>query len=270
MAWRSVHLSRPSKLRLKDHQLAIFQGSDTTPTIIPLEDLACLVFDTPQINLSGALLSACVTRGITLIIPDEKHHPAGLLLPFHQHHAQAEILSTQIDASQPLRKRLWQQLVMAKIKNQATVLAECNPPDAIILRQMTRRVMSGDPENIEAQAARFYWSRLFSKFTRADPDDKRNGLLNYGYAILRSAIARSCVASGLVPALGVHHSSRTNAFNLVDDLIEPFRPAVDRMIYRYDPEPNTAPITLEERRLMANILTEEVFNWHRMYDRPCG
>ncbi|MCX5620102.1 type II CRISPR-associated endonuclease Cas1 [Bombella pollinis] len=256
MAWRCVHISRPARLKLKDQQLLIMQDDDTI--ILPLEDIACCVLDTPQVTISGALLSVFATMGVACIIPDEKHHPAGMLLPFHRHYAQADIIQLQIGASQPLRKRLWQALVTAKINNQAAILAARAHKDAKKLQSMAGLVTSGDKENIEAQAARFYWSRLFQTFLRADSTDKRNGLLNYGYAILRAALARACVAAGLIPSLGLHHASRTNAFNLVDDLIEPFRPSVDHMVVHYLPEGDTATATLEDRRFMAGILTQTV------------
>ncbi|BCI67378.1 type II CRISPR-associated endonuclease Cas1 [Acetobacter aceti] len=257
MAWRCVHISRPARLCLKDSQLVVTQDENTIT--LPLEDLACVVLDTPQVNLSGALLSALAMSGIALIIPDDKHHPAGVVLPFHQHHLQAEVIGIQIAASKPLRKRLWQTLVVAKISNQAALLEEAGHQDASTLRNMIRRVTSGDPDNIEAQAARLYWSRLFPRFTRSNCADRRNGLLNYGYAILRAAIARACVASGLVPSLGLHHASRTNAFNLADDLIEPFRPCVDRMVRRTIPEHDPlSSVSVEERRFMTGILSETV------------
>lgn len=256
MAWRCVHISRPARLKLKDGQMLIVQDDDTIT--LPLEDIACCVLDTPQITLSGALLSTLAVQGIVLIVPDARHHPAGLLLPFHQHYAQADIIQFQISASLPLRKRLWQLLVTAKINNQAAVLNMQRHSEAKRLQNMIDLVTSGDKANIEAQAARFYWSRLFLNFTRANEADKRNGLLNYGYAILRAALARACVAAGLIPSLGVHHASRTNAFNLVDDLIEPFRPFVDQMVAQYHPEPATASASLEDRQFMVGILSQSV------------
>lgn len=254
MAWRCVHISRPARLSLKDRQIVITQGDDTIA--LPLEDVACCILDTPQATFSGALLSAFATNGLILTVPDDKHHPAGLLLPFHQHYAQADIIQSQISASQPLQKRLWQQIVISKINNQAAVLAARECPKARQLQNMTGRVTSGDRDNIEAQAARFYWSHLFPDFTRADRADRRNGLLNYGYAVLRAAIARACVAVGLIPSLGLHHASRMNAFNLADDLIEPFRPYVDQMVACHQLEPDEGDITLEDRHFMTGVLSQ--------------
>jgi CRISPR-associated protein Cas1 len=196
-------------------------------------------------------------NGVAMVVPDAKHHPAGMLMSFHQHHAQAAIAHAQIGISQPLKKRLWQKLVSAKIENQAAVLRGIGSDHATALSAMAGRVASGDPDNLEAQAARAYWQRLFEGFRRHD-EDRRNGLLNYGYAVVRAALARSCAASGLLPAFGIHHRSRTNPFNLVDDLIEPFRPAVDRMARARVATEERDEMDVEDRRHMAGILSENI------------
>lgn len=229
MAWRGVHISQPSRLTVRDRQLVVAQ--DDGEVTLAIEDIAWLVLDTPQVSVTGALLSTLVESGVAMIVPDARHHPAGVLLSFHQHHAQAHIAHLQTGITQPLKKRLWQGLVVAKIRNQAALLNQLGRPQAKAVFAMADRVGSGDPDNIEAQAARAYWSALFSDFTRADEADRRNALLNYGYAVVRAGLARACVASGLLPAFGIHHASRSNAFNLVDDLIEPFRPFVDRVAH---------------------------------------
>ena len=255
MAWRGLHISSPARLTRRDAQIVVEQ--DGNEIAFPIEDIAWLILDTMQVSLTGSLLSALVENGVALIVPDATHHPAGVLLAFHQHHAQAEVAHNQIALSGPLKKRLWQRLVVAKIENQAAVLRELGSPDADALSAMAGRVGSGDPGNIEAQAARAYWSQLFAEFRRHD-DDRRNGLLNYGYAVVRAALARACVASGLLPAFGLHHASRTNAFNLVDDLIEPFRPAVDRWARRRAEAVDGDTLSLDDRRHMAAILNEAV------------
>jgi CRISPR-associated protein Cas1 len=185
-----------------------------------------------------------------------------MLLSFHRHHAQAHIAHLQIAASQPLKKRLWQILVMAKIRNQAALLRQIGASNANVLEAMAGRVGSGDPNNIEAQAAKIYWSALFSGFTRSDDTDRRNALLNYGYAVVRAAIARACVAFGLLPAFGIHHASKTNAFNLVDDLIEPFRPLVDRVAYHRSQAVEGVSLTVDDRRHMAAILNQDTLYAH--------
>lgn len=256
MAWRGVHISQPSRLNFRDNQLIVSQ--DDGEVSLAIEDIAWLILDTPQISVTGSLLSAVAEAGVAMIVPDERHHPAGVLLSFHQHHAQAHIAQTQINISQPIKKRLWQNLVVAKIQNQAGLLAHLGGQYAQALISMAERVNSGDSDNLEAQAARIYWSDLFANFTRGNEHDRRNALLNYGYAVVRAAIARACVASGLLPAFGVHHASRTNAFNLVDDLIEPFRPFVDKAVHQRAALGDDDKVTVDDRRFMSGILTHTV------------
>ena len=252
MAWRGVHISQPCRLTCRDGQLVVTQ--EAGEVALAIEDIACVVLDTPQLTITGYVLSALADKGVVMIVPDATHHPAGVLLPFHRHHAQAHVAHMQTGMSQPLKKRLWQALVIAKIRNQAGVLQQLGRPQAKALSAMVERVGSGDPDNIEAQAARMYWQDLFTDFTRANDQDRRNVLLNYGYAVVRAALARACVAAGLLPAFGIHHASRSNAFNLVDDLIEPFRPFVDRAAYNQAEAAPGAALTVEDRRCMAGIL----------------
>ena len=254
MAWRGVHISQPSRLKYRDKQLVVDQ--DEGSVSLSIEDIAWLILDTPQVSLTGSLLSALACAGVAMIVPDDKHHPCGVLLPFHQHHAQAHIARAQVGMSLPLKKRMWQSVIIAKITNQAAVLDSLGRDRAQTLRAMAGRVGSGDPDNIEAQAARAYWSALFDKFTRSDESDRRNSLLNYGYAVVRAAIARACVASGLLPAFGLHHASKVNAFNLVDDLIEPFRPFVDLSAHARVRATEGDALTVGDRRHMANVLNE--------------
>ena len=256
MAWRGVHISQPARLKHRDRQLVVSQ--DDGEVSLAIEDIAWLILDTPQISITGSLLSALAESGVAMIVPDAKHHPAGVLLPFHQHYAQAHIAHAQVAISQPLKKRMWQSLVVAKIANQAELLAILGHERAGTLLAMSGRVGSGGPDNIEAQAARVYWSALFDNFVRANEDDRRNSLLNYGYAVVRAAIARACVASGLLPAFGLHHASKSNAFNLVDDLIEPFRPNVDRLAHSRANECKSEDLTLDDRRHMAGILNDTI------------
>lgn len=254
MAWKGVHLSRPARLTHKDRQLVIAQ--DDGEVRAPLEDVAFLILDTPQATLTSALLAACMEAGIAIVSTDARHHPNGLALPFHRHHRQAGIAEMQIAAAAPLKKRLWQRIVQAKIENQAAVLAACGRPGGGALRAMTGLVGSGDPDNVEARAAREYWGRLFDDFRREDDADRRNMALNYGYAVVRAAIARALVAAGLLPCFGLRHASVSNAFNLADDLLEPFRPFVDRRVAErvFD---GAGDLTIDDRRALAAILTAE-------------
>lgn len=256
MAWRGVHLTKPARLSLADGQIVVTHLDGEVR--LPIEDVAWIIIDTPQVALTTSLISACMEAGIVMVMTDAQHTPSGLILPFHRHHRQAEIAALQTTISTPLKKRLWQTIIQAKIANQAAVLAGCGQ-DAAALLAMMRQVGSGDPDNTEARAARAYWPRLFVDFVRDDATDKRNALLNYGYAVMRSLVARALVAAGLLPAFGVNHASITNAFNLADDIIEPFRPFVDRLVWHMTDAGRTGAgeTTVEERRLLASLPTKE-------------
>lgn len=257
MAWRGLHLSRSSRLALADGQIVVRQ--DEGEVRLALEDIGWVVLDTPKVSLTGALMSACMAAGVVVVSTDARHVPNGMMLPFHTHHRQAGVARLQVAASGPLRKRLWQRIVRMKIGNQAAALEACGRP-AGPLRAMVGLVESGDPGNVEARAAREYWGRLFPAFVRENGDDLRNMLLNYGYAVVRAGVARALVAHGLLPSLGLHHDSVANGFNLADDVVEPFRPVVDRLVWemteggtRREGEP-----ALDERRRLAGVLAAEV------------
>jgi len=253
MAWRNLHISNPARLRLQEKQLVVVQ--DDGELTLAIEDIAVIVLDTPQITMTTALMSAFAMQGVVVIFPDLRHHPCGIFLPFHTHYAQAAIACLQVGVSLPLKKRLWQAIIRQKIVNQAAVLGKRDRMQAKRLIAMQDRVQSGDPDNIEAQAARFYWGCLFDNFTRANEGDLRNALLNYGYAIVRAALARACVACGLLPAFGIHHQSKSNSFNLADDLIEPFRPFVDWLVWQYILQRKGAEeMNVEDRRHIMSIL----------------
>ena len=253
MAWRGLHLSRPARLTLADGQIVISQNEGETR--LALEDLAWLIIDTPQATITTALLSACMSAGIAVIVTDSRHMPNGLVLPFHTHHRQAAVAALQISAGAGLRGRLWQSLVRAKIYNQAAVL-QVYGTDAAALRAMAARVLPADPDNVEARAARHYWGALFTNFVRENDSDLRNAMLNYGYAIMRGAIARALVATGLLPAIGIHHANQLNSFNLADDLIEPFRPFIDSAVWRLSDLGcrRDGSLTLAERQSLAGAL----------------
>lgn len=253
MAWRGVHLTRPAQLSLADGQMVVAQ--DEGEVRLALEDIAWVVIDTPRATVTTALLSACMGAGVALIACDAAHTPCGVMLPFHQHHKQAQVAATQVGISLPLKKRLWQAMVQAKVANQAAALELCTGK-AGALPAMVARIGSGDPDNVEARAARYYWPRLLDGFVRGAPDDRRNKLLNYGYAVIRACVARSLVASGLLPCFGVNHASVSNAFNLADDVVEPFRPFVDQLVWSLSDRgrQKEGEITIEERRALAGVL----------------
>lgn len=231
MAWRGLHLSEPCRLSLADGQCVI--AREAGEIRLPLEDIAWIILETREATLTAPLLAACMEAGIALILTDERHLPSGLALPFHRHHRQAEIAALQTALAPARRRRLWQALVQAKIRNQAVLLARCaGPRAAAALHAMAARVTPEEAAVLEARAARHYWPRLFPDFVREDGADLRNAMLNYGYAVMRGVVARALVAAGLLPALGLHHRSALNPFNLADDVLEPFRPVVDAVVWR--------------------------------------
>lgn len=254
MAWRGLHLTRAARLSLADSQICVKQ--DAGEVRLALEDIAWIVIDTPQATLSSALMTACMEAGIALVFTDERHTPSGLALPFHRHHRQGAIAKLQIDAKDRVKKRLWQAIVRRKILNQAASLSVLERNNAGTLKEIARHVEPGDPENVEARAARFYWGRLFADFVRDDDNDRRNKMLNYGYAVMRAGVARGLVASGFLPTFGLKHDGATNAFNLADDLVEPFRPFVDVLAWKTfgGCADKNGDLTLEDRRVMAGVL----------------
>lgn len=254
MAWRGLHISKAARLNLADGQVVVVQ--DDGEVRLPLEDIAWIVLDAPHATLTSTLLSACMENGIALIVTDATHTPSGVALPFHRHFRQGGMAAAQAAMGASLKKRLWQAMVKAKILNQAAALDAVGREGAGSLRAMARLVGSGDPDNVEARAAREYWGCLFTSFRREDEGDTRNMMLNYGYAVIRSCVARALVAVGFLPALGVNHASVTNAFNLADDVVEPFRPFVDVLVWRTVGEGRQArePLTLDQRRAMAGVM----------------
>lgn len=254
MAWKGLHLTQAARLSLADNQVCVKQ--DAGEVRLALEDIAWIVIDTPQATLTSALMAACMEAGIVLVFTDERHTPSGLALPFHRHHRQGAVAKLQIEAKESVKKRMWQTLVRAKISNQAAALAALKHEDAATLKEIARHVEPDDPHNVEARAARFYWGRLFDDFIRDDTGDRRNKLLNYGYAVVRAGVARALVASGFVPAFGLKHDGAANAFNLADDVFEPFRPFVDLLAHKTCGEgaDKNGELTLEDRRAMAGAL----------------
>jgi len=196
---------------------------------VPLRELAVLVVSNPRVSYTHAVLSALMAAGGTFITCDHRHMPAGMMLPLHGHSIQAERFARQAAASLPTKKRLWQQIVRAKITAQGNLLKQLRGHDHGLL-PLARQVRSGDPPNVEARASRIYWPALFrDRAFQRDPDSGgANSRLNYGYAVLRAIVPRAICAAGLHPSLGIHHHNRYDAFCLADDLMEPFRPLVDR------------------------------------------
>lgn len=240
MIKRTIEVSRdPAHLAVRYDQLLLSRGSQTVGQI-PCEDIGVIVVDHPQATYTHAALATLAEHDAALVVCGRNHLPVAMMLPLADHTQVVSRIRQQITAGKPLRKRLWQQLIRAKIRAQAENLAANSPPQRRLL-EFARQVRSGDPSNLEAQAAKTYWAawlvnapedvagRLES--FRRDPDQPGlNALLNYGYSVLRAAVARAIVSAGLVPAVGLHHSHRANAFCLADDLLEPLRPFVDERV----------------------------------------
>lgn len=224
MGWRSVMISRPAKLRREHFSLAIEQEQTA---FIPFEDIAIIVLNHREIQLTHPVLSACADYGIGLYATGDNHQPNGVFLPFLAHSRTTRLMRKQMEIPRPLAKQAWANIVRRKIENQTTVLRFCAKNGVDRMDSYARRVRSGDTENLEGQAAAFYFTQLFGQgFFRAE-ECWANAALDYGYAVLRGAIARGLVAHGMHPPIGLFHASEQNAFNLADDLIEPFRPLVD-------------------------------------------
>lgn len=224
---------------------------------VALDDLAAVVANAHGLTYSNNLLVTLATRGVPMVLCGPHHRPAALVWPVDGHHAQAGRMSDQASAPGPLKKRLWQQIVQAKILAQGATLAAVGA-EAGGFRLLARKVRSGDPDNVEAEAARRYWPLLMGAGFRRDTDgDGLNGLLNYGYAILRAATARAVMAAGLHPSLGLMHCNRGNALVLIDDLMEPFRPTVDREVHRLKRE-GTVEVTSETKAALARIMVVDL------------
>lgn len=244
MIKRTLYFGNPTYLSLKNEQLVIRlpevekssvpeSFKDDATRTIPVEDIGIVVLDHKQITLTHGVMEALLENNCALITCDSRHLPVGLMLPLSGNTTQTERFREQIEASLPLKKQLWQQTVKAKIENQAVVLSAARGEVVKNMLVWANDVKSGDPDNYEARAAAYYWKSLFPMiggFTREREGDEPNNLLNYGYAILRAVIARSLVASGLLPTLGIHHHNRYNAYCLADDIMEPYRPFVDRVV----------------------------------------
>lgn len=220
---------------------------------IPLDDVAAVIVHAHGVTWSTSLVVALAERGAVMVLCGTNHAPMAVCLPLEGHHGQNARMRAQWEAGKPLAKQLWREIVVAKIRWQSAVLASRGlPTDAFDL--LARRVRSGDPDNVEAQAARRYWPLLMGETFRRDRDaGGANGLLNYGYTVLRSLIARSIVAAGLHPSIGIHHANRGNAFALADDLIEPFRPLVDAMTVLLLAR-GCSEVTPEAKRAFAGLI----------------
>lgn len=233
MLKRSLVFSSPANLSLKDRQIVIsLKESPEDKITAPIEDIGVVIIDNPAVSITIPLLNYLADNNVIVIICNSKGVPSSTLLSFGTNHYQGEILQSQINITEPLKKGLWKQIVESKIKNQAALLNKLGKRGDK-LKPYYNNVKSGDTDNREGIAARIYFQELFGKgFVRERSQEGINALLNYGYTILRAATARAVVGSGLFQGIGLHHHNRSNSFPLVDDLIEPYRPFVDEMVYQ--------------------------------------
>ncbi len=257
MTWRSVVISKPARLSLKQGALLVEQTQGSAS--VPLEDIASLVLDNQQITLTTPLLSACAEQQVVVITVNDSHTPNGVFLAHTPHSRAVKVMRQQLAMSQPHKKRLWQLIVQQKIRNQAQLLAQYEQSDTVErLLALAERTKSGDSDNCEAIAAQTYFPALFGKSFTRDTSVFANSALNYGYAIIRAAIARSLVSYGFLPAFGLHHRNELNAFNLADDFIEPYRIFMDakvkKLTEQYD-ESHT--LNTELKASLVNVLHQD-------------
>jgi len=262
MIKRTLYFGNPAYLHKNLMQLKVINPDDNSELgSVPLEDIGVVLLDHPQITLTHALMAALLERNVALISCDEKHLPVGLMLPLDGNTIQTERFRSQIDASEPLKKNLWAQTVKAKIENQAKVLQLAGIDNKRLLALLPL-IQSGDPDNVEGRAASVYWKLLFEDlpFVRDRFGLMPNAHLNYGYAILRAIVARALVGSGLLPTLGIHHSNKYNAYCLADDVMEPYRPFVDWMVYNMlqNGEITGDDISKEHKAKLLGIATVDV------------
>lgn len=232
MIKQTLYFSSPAYLSLKNKQLFYrsIDGPVEKEVTRPVEDIGIIVLDNSRITITHNLIKALQENKTAILSCDDSHMPHSLMLPMEGHTEQSERYRYQIEATQPLKKNLWQQTVIAKIENQKRVLQILDRPNKR-LEVLVKRVQSGDPDNIEGQAAAYYWSTYIDRFKRDRMGEPPNNLLNYGYAVLRAMVARSLVSSGLLNTLGIHHRNKYNAYCLADDVMEPYRPFVDLITY---------------------------------------
>ena len=269
MIKRTLYFGNPAYLSLKNAQLVVklpeVEKNDTLPEsfkaesvrTIPIEDIGVMVIDNKQITFTSGLMEALLDNNCAVITCNSQSMPQGLMLPLEKNTTQSERFTAQIEASLPLKKQLWQQTIQAKITNQAYVL---NTMRGEVVKNMLKwagDVKSGDNDNLEGRAAAYYWKNMFPEiedFTRGREGVPPNNLLNYGYAILRAVIARALVGSGLLPTLGIHHHNRYNAYCLADDIMEPYRPFVDKLVIEIvDSSENIAELSKEIKSKLLTI-----------------
>lgn len=255
MIRKTVEFSTPGTRLSVAHRQLVVERPDLPKATLPVEDLGVVIVDDIRATYTQSVFLSLLEAGATVLVTGRDHLPAGMMLPLDAHHVQTERHRAQVKTSAPVRKRAWQVIVQAKILQQAAVLSHFTGGHGG-LAPMARRVRSGDPDNLEAQAAQRYWPRLFGKMFRRNREaEGANALLNYGYAVVRAAVARGVVAAGLIPSLGIHHRHRGNPFCLADDLLEPYRPYVDWRVRQMVGDHGESAPDLAERETRAALLS---------------
>lgn len=268
MIKRTLYFGNPAYLSMRLKQLVIRKPDKDPPDnnpddvrTIPIEDIGVVILDHKQITVTQSLLEELLENNCAIITCSSNHLPAGLILPLYGHTLQNERFRQQINASLPLKKQLWQQTVQSKISNQASVLKYATGEEHNNMKIWAADVKSGDTGNMEARAAAYYWKTIFPEnkdFIRDRYEGEPNNLLNYGYAILRAIVARALVSSGLLPTLGIHHHNRYNAYCLADDIMEPYRPYVDKTVLDIYSSRENLELTPEMKTILLSIPTMEV------------
>ncbi len=256
MIKRTLFFANPYHLHLQYNQLVTENKETGERRTLPVEDLGFVVLEHPQITFSQGIMRLFLEHNVAVVFCNDRYLPTGMLLNMDGHNLQTARFRTQLDASLPLKKNLWMQTIRQKLLNQAAILDQ-EAKDGGALVQKARMVRSGDQSNEEAKGAAIYWVRLFGKsFRRERFGDAPNGLLNYGYAILRAAVARSLAGSGLHPTLGIFHRNQYNAFCLADDIMEPYRPFVDRLVLDWTADHGTnAEVDQAAKAHLLGVLT---------------
>lgn len=230
MGWKVIHLTKPCKIKVKNENLVLFFYDSKDEAKVTLKDINFILFDTTQFSITGKSLELLAKRNIAVLFIDEEFHPSSILTPYHKHSTMTEIAHIQISITKEFKEFAWRDIVKSKIRNQAKVLEFFKIDKYKDLEKLAEKVQLYDKNNDEAQSARLYWKHIFDdpRFRREQGGkDILNSMLNYTYAILRAAMARSVSVGGLLPVFGIWHQNKYNAFNLVDDLIEPFRAICD-------------------------------------------
>lgn len=256
MIKRTLYFGNPAYLSVKNRQLNIKRPEHEKDYTVPIEDIGVVIADHQQITMTQTVITSLQDNNSVIIWCGNNHMPMSMSLPLCANDTFSEKIRYQIEASEPLKKQLWKQTIIAKIQNQSRLLRQLGHK-SLHIDKMIPKINSGDPENYEGQAAAIYWQILLESYdvTRGRFDGGPNALFNYGYAILRAVIARNLVGSGCLPALGIHHTNKYNPYCLADDIMEPFRPIVDKYIMAYLSNMATyeGDLTKEDKKYLLNI-----------------